>query len=251
MAANDLMAGGGVPAPLPGGGIQGSSQSRVPYQGQYNGNPRGANNMQQQRGAPQVQGPVFNMTNPNSNMGNMTGFNPTPNNMAYMGGQAPTLGRYAPPMMEGGRGGSGYNSGQWGNQGGYQYNIPESYGQTGLNYNQGQPQGGFGNQGGRGGMGGSFQDMIRQMMSQMQERQGGGMPGLQPGKDGTPLRQDQGPAPTFQGPEYAKPAFEDQATQKAPTPSDRMAPMPQYRTTPYAANEQSDYRAAILRQLGY
>lgn len=187
--------------------------------------------MQQQRGAPQVQGPVFNMTTPNSNMGNMTGFNPTPNNLAYMGGQAPTLGRYAPPMMEGGRGGSGYNSGQWGNQGGYQYNIPESYGQTGLNYNQGQPQGGFGNQGGRGGMGNDFESMIRQMMQQMQERQqGGGMPGLQPGKDGTPLRQ--GPAPMPQ--EFTK-----------------EAPPPQFRTTPYAADDQGEYRAAILRQLGY
>lgn len=112
------------------GQVQRNVQAMVPNQGQYNGNPRGANNM-----------------------GQSYGYAPTPYNMNYQGGQSSQLGRYTPPTMQQGSAflqQGLYNSNQWNNQGGYQYNLPNSYGQTGLNYQQGMAmypqfqQGGYG-----------------------------------------------------------------------------------------------------------
>jgi hypothetical protein len=80
------------------GALQQNIQQRVPNQGQFNGNPRGAYN-----------------TNFRGQ-----GFAPS-----YM--QQTNLGRYVPPTMgDGGR--FGYNSNQWNNFGGYDYNLPGSYG---------------------------------------------------------------------------------------------------------------------------
>lgn len=87
--------GGGAMAPLPFGGVQGiqqQAQSNVPYQGMFNGNPGGANNM----GSP----PSWQ--------------------------QQQNLGRYVPPTMTGGNG--QWNTNQWNNSGGYNYNLPGSYG---------------------------------------------------------------------------------------------------------------------------
>ena len=87
--------GGGAMAPLPSGGVQGiqqQAQSNVPYQGMFNGNPGGANNM---RSPPSWQ-------------------------------QQQNLGRYVPPTMTGGNG--QWNTNQWNNSGGYNYNLPGSYG---------------------------------------------------------------------------------------------------------------------------
>lgn len=166
----------GAPAPLPSGGVQNQqlqqrAQQQVPYQGQFNGNPRGANNMQQRT----QQGGNFQA------------------NQGFQGqGQAPAwqqqtnLGRYTPPTMgPGGPQNGGYNSNTWNNQGGMDYNLPGSYGSP-LGQGQFAP------------MPGQFQQYLQQMMMTMQPQQQpsqqmGYMP---PGKDGTPLRMGQ-PQPSF------------------------------------------------------
>lgn len=167
--------GGGVPAPLPQGGVQNQqlqqrAQGNVPFQGRYNGNPRGAANM------------------PRNN-----------NPFGFQGqGQAPAwsqqtnLGRYRPPTMTqfGGNAG-GFNSNQWNDFGGMDYNLPGSYGSP-LGQGQFAP------------MPGQFMQQYMQLMGMGAQpydpgydsigmgndmnyastRMSGGMP---PGKDGRPL----------------------------------------------------------------
>jgi hypothetical protein len=195
--------GSGAPAPLPSGGMQGTNtsyvqpgsqfsqqniqrnaQQRVPFQGQFNGNPRGANNMGRRNNNPfgfQGQG------------------------MAPAWSQQNNLGRYRPPTMNGM---GGYNSNQWNDMGGMDYNLPGSYGsplgqgqfapmpQMFQQYLQqmqrgNQPQGGgFGmqmqqmndlsqfNMGGQGGMGGGdpyYDQMANAYFGNQQPRFGGGV----------------------------------------------------------------------------
>lgn len=156
--------GGMASAPRPVGGVQGfrgpqqQAQSNVPYQGMWNGNPRGAANMPQNPYGFQGQG------------------------QAPAWSQQTNLGRYTPPTMLGGPG--SYNSNRWNNQGGYDYNLPGSYGSP-LGQGQFAP------------MPAQFQQMLQQYFSQ-QQQQGSPMdygtggfgpsPTMQPGKDGTPLR---------------------------------------------------------------
>lgn len=206
--------GSGAAAPLPSGGIQGtatnyvqpgsqfsqqniqrSAQQQVPFQGMYNGNPRGASNMPR--------------------MGNQNPFGFQGQGQAPAWSQQTNLGRYVPPTMSsfGGNAG-GFNSNSWNNQGGYDYNLPGSYGSP---LGQGQfapmPQqfmqylqqmGGFG-----GGMGGGMGDYEREAFIS------GGMP---PGKDGRPLREGPqfGVAPMFNRRRFGRGA---EAPQQAPTPA--------------------------------
>lgn len=179
----------GAPAPLPSGGIQGTAtnyvqpgsqfsqqniqrnaQQRVPFQGRYNGNPRGAANMPR--------------------MGNQNPYGFQGQGQAPAWSQQTNLGRYVPPTMSGM---GGYNSNVWNNQGGYDYNLPGSYGsplgqgqfapmprqfQQFQQYMQ-QMQYGGGGQGGFPGMGGQMDRMRQQQM--MEYGAGspyqGGMPG--------------------------------------------------------------------------
>ena len=154
--------GSGAPAPLPSGGMQGtntgyvqpgsqfsqqsiqrSAQQRVPFQGQFNGNPRGANNMGRRNNNPfgfQGQG------------------------MAPAWSQQNNLGRYRPPTMNGM---GGYNSNQWNDMGGMDYNLPGSYGSP-LGQGQFAPMPRQFQQFMMGGMGGGFGGMGLDRMRQQQ-----------------------------------------------------------------------------------
>jgi hypothetical protein len=90
----------GPHGPLSPNGIQQQAQRRVPNQGAYNGNPRGANNM-----------PMTNRANP----------------QAPSWQQQQNLGRYRPPTMSG-TGGGRFNTNTWNDDGGYDYNLPGSFG---------------------------------------------------------------------------------------------------------------------------
>lgn len=191
--------GSGAPAPLPSGGMQGtntgyvqpgsqfsqqsiqrSAQQRVPFQGQFNGNPRGAANMPR-----------------NSNM-NPFGF--PGQGMAPAWSQQTNLGRYRPPTMNGM---GGYNSNQWNDMGGMDYNLPGSYGSP-LGQGQFAP------------MPQMFQQYLEQMGGYMPQRNMMGrfpnmmMMGPQymapneevynptpPGKDGRPLMEGPAPIPSY------------------------------------------------------
>jgi hypothetical protein len=154
--------GSGAPAPLPSGGMQGTNtsyvqpgsqfsqqniqrnaQQRVPFQGQFNGNPRGANNMGRRNNNPfgfQGQG------------------------MAPAWSQQNNLGRYRPPTMNGM---GGYNSNQWNDMGGMDYNLPGSYGSP-LGQGQFAPMPRQFQQFMMGGMGGGFGGVGLDRMRQQQ-----------------------------------------------------------------------------------
>lgn len=206
--------GSGAPAPLPSGGIQGTNtgyvqpgsqfsqqsiqrnaQQRVPFQGQFNGNPRGANNMRSNPFGFQGQG------------------------MAPAWSQQTNLGRYRPPTMSDF---GGYNSNMWNDFGGMGYNLPGSYGSP-LGQGQFAPMprqfqqylmgGGFGGMGR--GMGMNVNPAYAQQLQYMQDYIGPGMGGyddvarydseysmggMPPGKDGNPLPEQPQPAPTWDSP---------------------------------------------------
>jgi hypothetical protein len=213
--------------------IQRNAQQRVPFQGQFNGNPRGANNMGRRNNNPfgfQGQG------------------------MAPAWSQQNNLGRYRPPTMNGM---GGYNSNQWNDMGGMDYNLPGSYGsplgqgqfapmpQMFQQYLQqmGQFGGGMGFPGQRGSMNNQFYGgMVNDFFGNQQPRFGGGQTpsydewrgglmtdmmmrspeedaareqgfrdryneefgqqgsGMPPGKDGRPLMEQPQPAPTWDSP---------------------------------------------------
>jgi hypothetical protein len=140
--------------------IQRNAQQRVPFQGQFNGNPRGANNMGRRNNNPfgfQGQG------------------------MAPAWSQQNNLGRYRPPTMNGM---GGYNSNQWNDMGGMDYNLPGSYGSP-LGQGQFAPMPRQFQQFMMGGMGGGFGgmglDRVRQQ--QIADFGMGGQGGFIPGPD--------------------------------------------------------------------
>jgi hypothetical protein len=123
--------------------IQRNAQQRVPFQGQFNGNPRGANNMGRRNNNPfgfQGQG------------------------MAPAWSQQNNLGRYRPPTMNGM---GGYNSNQWNDMGGMDYNLPGSYGSP-LGQGQFAPMPRQFQQFMMGGMGGGFGGVGLDRMRQQQ-----------------------------------------------------------------------------------
>lgn len=106
-----------------------------------------------------------------SNYGWMNPFSTSPAGAQY-GSQQSNLGRYRPPMM---------NGGQWADQGGYAYNVPNAFGSTGMNY-----MGGFGDfmqqlfnpfmgYGGQGAGNGMSMDQGRQNLGQQPQSGGGQM----------------------------------------------------------------------------
>jgi hypothetical protein len=208
--------GGAAPAPLPQGGVQNQqlqqrAQANVPYQGQFNGNPRGAANM------------------PN----NPQGFRGQGQAPAWS--QQTNLGRYAPPTMtQFGGGAGGFNSNQWNNQGGYDYNLPGSYGSP-LGQGQFAP------------MPQQFQQYLQQMSQQFPQYQqqqmgfggmGGGMP---PGKDGRPLME--GPQPGM-APMFGQRRRPMGGRGAEMAQQQQMEPMPAYDQP-----ENRNYNMAALRQM--